>query len=409
MESRRELLTIQDLRTWITQPERERLVVVKVVTSEPGLYGLGCATFTQRAHAVQAMLDRHLKPLLIGRDVSRIEDIWQMARVNGYWRNGPVINNALSGIDQALWDILGKRAGLPVHDLLGGKCREAALVYRHADGESPNEVVDNVESFRAQGYRHVRVQLRQSGGSVYGTGGVARSPSADALPGAYYDPRRYMRDTLSMLEFARSRLAEDVELLHDVHERLSPPEAVQFAKDVEQFRLFFLEDPLPPEHLAWLPRIREQTSTPIAMGELFNHPMEWQDVISARSVDYIRMHVSQMGGLTPARKVAAFAAMHGIRTAWHGPADTSPIGHAANLHLELASPNFGIHEWCEFGERVRAIFPGTPEVKDSYLYPNTKPGLGVDFDEKLAQDFPPRDHVEEWTQARLPDGTAAYP
>lgn len=403
------MITIQDLRTWITQPERERLVVVQVVTSEPGLCGLGCATFTQRAHAVQAMLDRHLKPLLIGRDVSRIEDIWQMARVNGYWRNGPVLNNALSGIDQALWDILGKRAGLPVHDLLGGKCREAALVYRHADGESPSEVVDNVGSFLAQGYRHVRVQLRQGGGSVYGAGGVAQSPSAVALPGAYYDPRKYMRDTLSMLELARSRLADDVELLHDVHERLSPSDAVQFAKNVEPFRLFFLEDPLPPEQLAWLPRMREQTSTPIAMGELFNHPMEWQEVIGARSVDYIRMHVSQMGGLTPARNVAAFAAMHGIRTAWHGPADTSPIGHAANLHLELASPNFGIHEWCDFSERVRAVFPGTPQVKDGYLYPNTKPGLGIDFDEKLAQDFPPRDHVEQWTQARLPDGTAAFP
>jgi mannonate dehydratase len=402
-------ITIQDLRTWITQPERERLVVVQVVTSEPGLYGLGCATFTQRAHAVQALLDRHLKPFLIGRDVSRIEDIWQMARVNGYWRNGPVINNALSGIDQALWDILGKRAGLPVHDLLGGKCREAALVYRHADGQSADEVVDNVEAFRAQGFRHVRVQLRQGGGLVYGAGGVAQAPPAGALPGAYYDPRRYMRETLGMLEVVRSRLAADVELLHDVHERLSPPEAVQFAKDVEPFRLFFLEDPLPPEQLAWLPRIREQTSTPIAMGELFNHPMEWQEVIRARSVDYIRMHVSQMGGLTPARNVAAYAAMHGIRTAWHGPADTSPIGHAANLHLELASPNFGIHEWSDFSERVRAIFPGTPEVKDGYLYPNTKPGLGIDFDEKLAQDFPPRDDVEQWTQARLPDGTAAFP
>jgi len=403
------MITIQDVRTWITQPERERLVVVKVITSEPGLFGLGCATFTQRAHAVQAMLERHLKPLLIGRDVSRIEDIWQTARVNGYWRNGPVINNALSGIDQALWDILGKRAGLPVHDLLGGKCREAALVYRHADGQSPSEVVENVEALRAQGYRHVRVQLRQGGGFVYGGGGVAQPPPAGALPGAYYDPRQYLRETLRLLEFARSRLGDDLELLHDVHERLSPPEAVQFAKDVEQFRLFFLEDPLPPEHLAWLPRLREQTSTPIAMGELFNHPLEWQEVIHSRSVDYIRMHVSQMGGLTPARHVAAFAAMHGIRTAWHGPADTSPVGHAANLHLELASPNFGIHEWCEFSERVRAIFPGTPEAKEGYLYPNAKPGLGIDFDEQLAQDFPPRDDVEQWTQARLPDGTAAFP
>jgi mannonate dehydratase len=401
-------ITISDVRTWITQPERERLLVVKVVTSEPGLYGLGCATFTQRVHAVQALLDRHLRAFLIGRDVSRIEDIWHMARVNGYWRNGPVINNALSGVDQALWDILGKRAGLPLYEVFGGKCREAAAVYTHADGQSPSEVLDAVEALRAQGYRHVRVQLRLDGGGVYG-GASRRARPEGAQPGAYYDPRLYARETLGLLETLRARLPAELELLHDVHERLSPIEAVQFAKDVEQFRLFFLEDALPPEQISWFARLRQQSSTPLAMGELFNHPFEWQEVITQRWVDFIRMHVSQMGGITPARNVAALAAMYGIRTAWHGPADTSPIGHAANLQLELAAPNFGIHEWCRFSERAYAIFPGMPEVKDGYLYPSAAPGLGVDFDEKLAAEFPPQDVVEEWTQARLPDGSPGLP
>jgi len=402
-------ITISDVQTFITQPGRERLLVVKVLTSEAGLYGLGCATFTQRVHAVQALIDRHLKAFLIGRDVSRIEDIWQMARVNGYWRNGPVINNALSGVDQALWDILGKRAGLPLHDLFGGRCREAAAVYTHADGQNASEVIDNVEALRAEGYRHVRVQLRLEGGGVYGGGDAQQARPIGAQPGAYYDPRRYARDTLGMLEALRGRLGDGVELLHDVHERLSPIEAVQFAKDVEPFKLFFLEDALPPEQIAWFARLRQQTSTALAMGELFNHPFEWQEVITQRWVDFIRMHVSQMGGITPARNVAALAAMYGVRTAWHGPADTSPIGHAANLHLELASPNFGIHEWCRFNERAYAIFPGTPRVKDGYLYPSDAPGIGVDFDEKLAAEFPPHDYVEEWTQARLPDGSPGLP
>jgi mannonate dehydratase len=398
------VITITDIKTFIVQPVRERLLVVKIETSEPGLFGLGCATFTQRAHSVQAMLDRHLKALLIGRDVSRIEDIWQTARANGYWRNGPVLNNALSGIDQALWDILGKRAGLPLYMLFGGKCREGVAAYTHADGASVSEVIDNVEAILAQGYRHVRVQLRQ-----YGGGKPDQPPPEGAQPGAYYDPRRYARETLKLLEAARKRLPESVELLHDVHERLAPSDAVQFAKDVEQFKLFFLEDVLPPEQLEWLSRIRGVCSTPLALGELFNHPFEWQRVIEQRLVDFIRMHVSQMGGISPARNVAATAAQYGIRTAWHGPADTSPVGHMANLHLELASPNFGIHEWCRFPDHVYELFPGMPRAKDGYLYPSDAPGLGIEFNEALVAKYPPTDYLEEWTPARLPDGSPALP
>jgi mannonate dehydratase len=397
-------ITITDVKTFVTQPVRERLVVVKVETSEAGLFGLGCATFTQRAFAVEAMLNRHLRPLLLGRDVSRIEDIWQTARANGYWRNGPVLNNALSGIDQALWDILGKRAGLPVYALLGGKCREAVATYTHADGATSDEVIASAEAIVGEGYRHVRMQLR-----TYGGGASEQARPDGSQPGAYYDPRKYARDTLRMLEAARKRLPEHIEILHDVHERLAPSDAVQFAKDVEPLKLFFLEDALPPEQLQWLSRMRETCTTPLALGELFNHPFEWQRVIEGRLVDFIRMHVSQMGGISPARNVAATAAQYGIRTAWHGPADTSPVGHMANLHLELASPNFGIHEWCRFPEHVYELFPGMPRAKNGYLYPNEAPGLGLDFDEALAAKYPAQDYLEEWTQARLPDGTAALP
>jgi mannonate dehydratase len=397
-------VTIADVQTIITQPGESQLIVVKVLTSEPGLYGLGCATFRQRFHAVHAAIEKHLKPFVLGRDVSRIEELWQMAMVNGYWRNGPVLNNAISGIDQALWDIKGKLSGMPLYDLLGGKCREAANVYVHADGRTPQEVVAAVRAFMAQGYRTIRVQMGGYGGLSAG----AQQP-VGAQPGAYFDPRRYTQDTLGMLEHVRAECGDEVELLHDVHERLAPIDAVQFAKDVERFKLFFLEDVLPPEQNAWFSRIRQQCSTPQAMGELFNHPHEWQPLIANREIDFIRMHVSQMGGITPARHTAAFANMFGVRTAWHGPGDTSPVGHAANLHLDLWAPNFGVQEWYRASELEYAMFPGLPVVRNGYMYPNERPGLGIDIDEKLAAEHPPHDEIIQWTQTRLPDGSPARP
>ena len=397
-------ITIQDVKTIMTQPGQSQLLIVKVLTSEPGLYGLGCATFQQRFHAVYAAIEKHLNPFVIGRDVTRIEEIWQMAMVNGYWRNGPVLNNAISGIDQALWDIKGKMANMPVYDLLGGKCREAANVYVHTNGRSPAEIVENIREAQKQGYRYFRVQL-----GIYGGIADTMVKPENAPDGAYFDPRAYMRDTLQMLSYVRSELGEEVELLHDVHERLAPPDALQFAKDVAPFKLFFLEDVLPPEQIDYFATIRQQTSTPLAMGELFNNPLEWQPLIANRQIDFMRMHVSQMGGITPARRVAGFADLFGIRTAWHGPSDTSPVGHAANLHLDLWAPNFGIQEWYQPSQLDYVLFPGLPEVRNGYLHPNEKPGLGIEVDEALAAEYPCQDEVVQWTQTRLPDGSPVRP
>lgn len=397
-------ITIQDVQIILTQPYKSRLLIVKIITSEPGLYGLGCATFTQRIFAVATAVEKHLKPFLLGRDVTRIEEIWQMAMVNSYWRNGPVLNNAISGVDQALWDIKGKMANMPVYQLLGGKCREAAAVYVHANGRDPQEVETNVRRYLEKGYRYIRIQMGGYGGQT------KRMVKPDNAPdGAYFDPKDYMRQMIKMMAHIRTAVGEEVELLHDVHERLRPIEAIQFAKEVEPFKLFFLEDPLAPEDIEWFRHLRQQSSTTIAMGELFNHPREWQPLISGRLIDFIRMHVSQMGGLTPAHKVASFAHMYGIRTAWHGPSDTSPVGHAANLHLDVWAPNFGIQEWCQFPEHVYEMFPGLPEVRNGYMYPNENPGLGIDIDEKLAATYPCAETVELWTQTRLPDGSPARP
>lgn len=399
-------ITIRDIRVIATQPENSRLLVVKVDTSEPGLYGLGCATYTQRFHAVITAVEKHLKPFLIGRDVSRIEEIWQMSMTNGYWRNGPVLNNAISGVDMALWDIKGKMAGMPVFQLLGGKCREAAPCYTHANGNKPEEVAEMVRGYMEQGYHHVRIQMGGYGGAA--SREVTRKPKGSP-EGNYYDRAVYRRDTLRVLEHIRSEVGDELELLHDVHERLQPIEAVGFAKDLEQFRLFFLEDALAPEDGEWFERLRQQCSTPLAMGELFNHPLEWRSLISERLIDFVRMHISQIGGITPARKVVEFAETFGVRTAWHGPGDVSPVGHAANLHLDLWAPNFGIQEWCRFSSLAYEMFPGTPVVTDGYMYPNDKPGLGIDIDEKLAAKYPCTDEVIQWTQTRLPDGTPVRP
>lgn len=399
-----EVVTIRDVKVILTAPVGIRLVVVKVETSEPGLYGLGCATFTQRCFAVAAALERHVKPMVLGRDVSRIEDLWQQMMVHSYWRNGPVLNNAIAGIDMALWDICAKRAGMPLYQLLGGKCREAAAIYRHADGATPQEVAENVQRWMEQGLRYVRAQM---GG--YGGRAASLAKPEGALPGAYYDPKAYARSVPRMLEHVRSVVSWEVELLHDVHERLRPIDAVNLAKAVEPYGLFFLEDALAPEDIEWFASIRQQCATPLAMGELFVHPREWSPLIAGRLIDFLRMHVTAMGGITPARKVAAFAEQFGVMTAWHGPGDVSPIGHAANLHLDLACPNFGVQEFSGFPEALQEVFPGCPEVRKGYMYPNDAPGLGVDLREDLAAKYPCEDLVEQWTQTRGPDGSPLRP
>jgi len=398
-------IRVRAVQTFLTQPSHSRLIVVKVLTSEPGLYGLGCATFTQRHLAVKAALDHHVGPFVLGKDPHDIEDLWQSGMVNGYWRNGPVLNNALSGIDMALWDIKGKRAGMPCYQLWGGKCRPAAAVYVHADGKEPKEVADNARRFLSEGFHYIRCQL---GGYPGLAGDAARKPLG-APEGAYFDAREKLRSIPDLFAKLRRELGDEVELLHDVHERLAPIDAVWLAKALEPYRLFFLEDILAPEDLDWFAHIRSVCATPLAMGELFNHPREMTPLIAGRLIDFIRVHISQIGGITPALKLAHLSAAFGVRTAWHGPGDVSPVGMAANVHLDVALHNFGIQEWALRSQAEEEMFPGLPQVKGGYAYPNESPGLGIDFDEALAAKFPCDDKNPTWTVARLPDGTLWRP
>ncbi|HEX7360947.1 MAG TPA: enolase C-terminal domain-like protein [Bryobacteraceae bacterium] len=405
---------IKDVSVIGTEPQGVRLVVVKVQTDQDGLYGYGCGTFTQRADLVVDAVNKYLKPLVVGRRTDDIGDMWQAMYNSSYWRNGPVLNNAISGVDQALWDIKGRQAGMPVYQLLGGKRRAGAMVYRHASGEEISQTIDRAKKLIAEGAKAVRLQVGVPGMAAYGGRGGPLKSSGFGLPqDPVFEPKPYVRRTLQLFEAGRKALGPDVELLHDVHERVPARLAVQFAKDMEQFRIFYLEDALSPGHLEYFREIRAKCTTPLAMGELFNNPHEWEILIENRLIDYIRMHVSQMGGLTPAWKVAAQAAMFEVRTAWHGPGDVSPIGHCANLTLDVACPNFGIQEWSEPNERTREIFEGYPELRDGYAYPNDKPGWGVEVNEKLAAKYPfgSFEHGEHkklnggWGVVRRADGT----
>ena len=399
---------IKDVSVIETQPAGVRLSVVKITTDQDGLFGYGCATYTQRADLVKPAVEKYLKPLLIGKTTDRIEDTWQMCYDSSYWKNGPVLNNAISGVDQALWDIKGRQAGMPVYQLTGGKCREAVDCYTHASGADYKDVVDSAKKFIAAGFRHVRVQVGVPGMAGYGSaGGGAKAVALHDKP--VFDPAVYLRRALKLFEVCRQELGSEIELLHDVHERVSPNQAVQFCKDAEKFHLFFVEDPLSPEDIAYFRQIRQQCATPIAMGELFNSPHEWQPLMAERLIDYIRIHVSQIGGFTPARKVAILGENFGVKTAWHGPGDVSPIGHAANATLDLVSYNFGIQEYTAFNDRTREIFSGCPELKNGYVYVSEKPGWGIDIDEKAAAKLPfgpGRDNLNGgWGEVRLPDGT----
>ena len=395
-------ITVRDVKTYLTAPGRCDLLVVKVETSEPGLYGLGCATFTQRILAVKTAIDEYLRPLMIGRDVDNIEDTWQVLYGSSYWRNGPVLNNAISGIDEALWDIKGKIAGLPVYSLLGGKCRPGARIFAGAHAATIEEMGDEVEKILSTGQQYIRLFLGKFGQSE-----VSESEKpAGALPGHYINPKKYIRDMVNMFAYLRERFGDDPEFMIDVHERVSPTETIQLARALEPYHPYFLEDSLSPENIDWFENLRAATSIPLAMGELFNNVNEFKSLIANRRIDFIRCHISQLGGLTPARKLAAFCEYFGVRTIWHGPGDLTPVGMAAQLHLDLATPNFAFQEHMGWSDLIYDMFPGAPTMQGLYMMPNDKPGFGVDFDEALAAKYPPRGYNSDAFLARLPDGSA---
>jgi mannonate dehydratase len=359
-------------------------LIVKVLTDQPGLYGIGSAHDYNAPDAVVAAIEHFLAPRLIGRDAGRIEDIWHLNFTGGYWRSGPTLNAALSGIDIALWDIKGKEAGMPVYQLLGGPCRAAVPCYAHASGATLDELEEDIRRYLEEGWPVVRCQLGPYGGGGFIPAAEANQPKNAWPQERAFDDEIYIRTIVGMFDALRERLGMDVKLTHDVHEHLKPHNAVTLAKLLEPHRLFFLEDVLPPEQVAWYRNIRQQCTTPQAMGELFVNVQEWLPLVTERLIDYIRVRVSKVGGITQAQKIAHLCEWHGVNTAWQEGGNTDPVNLTASMHLDLASWNFGIQEENWFRPEELEAFPGHPMLDGGYLYPNDRPGLGIDIDEEKA-------------------------
>ena len=383
-------MKILDGEVLVTCPGRN-FVTLRLRTDE-GVYGLGDATLNGRELAVASYLRDHVVPCLIGRSVDQIEDIWQYLYRGAYWRRGPVTMTAISAVDTALWDIKGKVLGRPVYDLLGGASRTSVLVYGHASGDNIGEAVDEVGRYLDLGYRAVRVQAGIEGlPNSYGVGRghLFYEPAERGRPPeTVFATGPYLRQVPMLFERVRNEYGESVELLHDAHHRLTPIEAGRLGKDLEPHRLFWLEDPVAADNQQAFRLIREHTTTPLAVGEVFNTVHDATTLIQNQWIDYLRMTVVHGGGITHLRKVAAIAELNFVRMGSHGATDLSPVAMAAALHFDMWVPNFGIQEYMRHTDETDAVFPHGYRFADGYLHPGDQPGLGVDYDDVLAAKYP---------------------
>jgi mannonate dehydratase len=396
---------IVEARVIVTCPGRN-FVTLKVVT-DAGVTGVGDATLNGRELAVASYLRDHVVPALIGRDPGRISDTWEYFYKGAYWRRGPVTMTAIAAVDTALWDIKGKVAGLPVYQLLGGRCREGVTVYGHANAATTEGVLDEVARYADLGYRAVRVQTGVPGlTTTYGVGKdrMFYEPADAAIASeAVWSTDRYLAHVPSVFERVRAQFGPDLRLLHDVHHRLTPIEAARLGKSLEPYALTWLEDPVPAELQEGFRLIRQHTTTPIAVGEVFNTIWDCQQLITEQLIDYVRTTVVHAGGITHLRRIFDLAALHHVRSGSHGATDLSPVCMAAALHVDVSIPNFGLQEYMRHAPETDAVFPHGYSFADGYLFPSEEPGLGVDIDEALAAQYPYR--AASLPVNRLEDGT----
>lgn len=383
-------MKITDAKVFFCSPGRN-FVTLKISTDE-GVWGLGDATLNGRELAVASYLTDHVIPCLIGRDPFQTEDTWQYLYRGAYWRRGPVTMTAISAVDTALWDIKGKALNTPVHNLLGGKSRTGVLVYGHANGRDIHETVDEVAKYKGMGYLAVRAQSGIPG--LRSTYGVAHDklfyePAEKGLPPEnVWSTEKYLLHAPKLFEALRLKLGDELHLLHDVHHRLTPIEAARLGKTLEPYHLFWLEDPVTAELQEGFRIIRQHTTTPLAVGEVFNSVWDAHILITEQLIDYIRMTVVHGGGLTHLKKIAALAEVYHVQTGCHGATDLSPVAMASALHFGISVNNFGIQEYMRHTAETDEVFPHSYSFKDGYMYAGDAPGLGVDFDEKLAEKFP---------------------
>ena len=383
-------MKISDAKVSVCCPGRN-FVTLKIQTDE-GIYGLGDATLNGRELAVASYLQDHIVPCLIGRDPFQTEDIWQYLYRGAYWRRGPVTMTAIAAVDMALWDIKGKALKTPVYNLIGGPSRDGVLVYGHANGGDIEQTIDAVAQYLDMGYLAIRAQSGIPGlPSTYGVGKgtLYYEPAEKGLPVEnLWSTEKYLLHVPKLFEALRTKFGDDVHLLHDVHHRLTPIEAARLGKSLEPYHLFWLEDAVPGELQESYRIIRQHTTTPLAIGEVFNTIWDAHLLMSEQLIDYLRMTVVHGGGITHLKKIAAFAELYHVRTGSHGATDLSPVAMAAALNVDLSINNFGIQEYMRHTTETDEVFPHSYYFKDGYLHPGDSPGLGVDFNEDLAARFP---------------------
>jgi mannonate dehydratase len=383
-------MKIVDAKVIVCCPGRN-FVTVKIITEE-GIYGLGDATLNGRELAVASYLTDHVLPLLIGRDARRIEDIWQYLYKGAYWRRGPVTMTAIAAVDTALWDIKAKSLNAPLYQLLGGASRDAVLVYGHASGTDIEETVRAVAHYIELGYKAIRAQSGIPGlASTYGVGrgDLYYEPAEkNAPPENLWSTEQYLNFAPQLFMRLRKEFGPDVHLLHDAHHRLTPIEAARLGKELEPFHLFWLEDPTPVELQESFRLIRRHTTTPLAVGEVFNTIYDCQQLIQEQLIDYIRTTVVHAGGITHLKKIASLAEIYQVRTGSHGATDLSPVCMAAALHFDLSVYNFGIQEYMRHSPETDKVFPHSYSFESGRMHPGEAPGLGVDIDETLAAKYP---------------------
>ena len=382
-------MQIADGRVVTCSPGRN-FVTLKLETGD-GLTGLGDATLNGRELAVASYLADHVVPALVGRDARRIEDIWQFLYKGAYWRRGPVTMSAIAAVDMALWDIKAKALGVPLYQLLGGASRDAVLVYGHASGETLDDTVASVARYVEKGYRAIRAQCSVPGlERTYGIGRGDHYEPADRGPVAdtVWSSERYLGSVAPLFERLRREFGPDLHLLHDAHHRLTPIEAARLGRALEPYALFWLEDPTPAEHQESFRLIRQHTTTPLAVGEVFNSIHDCRILIQEQLVDYIRATVVHAGGISHLRKIAALAEIYGVRTGCHGATDLSPVSLAAALHFDLSVHNFGIQEYMPHSPETERVFSHAYTFADGSMHPGDAPGLGVTLDEDVASTYP---------------------
>jgi galactonate dehydratase len=348
---------------------------VKIETDE-GITGYGeGSSFTPRA--VAGMIEE-FKPYILGEDPQRIEYLWQVCFHRLFARGGPVTGSAIAAIDMALWDIKGKALGVPLYQLLGGLAREKVRVYGYVVGRTAEEIAGNAKRLAGRGVTAIRYRAFHDWDDI-----------------DLHDHKRAVFQQVEYTEAIRAAVGDEVDLIIECHGRYDPDYAVMLAREVQQFRPLYIEDPIRHENPQALRRLRSQTSIPLATGERGHNKWDFREWIVDGLVDYLRPDVCWCGGISEMVKIAAMAEAYFVNLVPHN--NWGPLGTAASVHLSLAIPNIALLELpCsvkDHKELKTDVTSPYPIVENGYVLPLHGPGLGVEFDEEIAESLQPKQNV----------------